>query len=156
MIFRSLLHRASHVSTFLTWASLILEEHAPLAQSIHSIAQAFLHLTLRTLVFTMNAEFRPDANFEPWGPFIGPNFVNQRITYTDVIISSIIWVVTLGFMGLAVWNIVSQMKSARSPLRSIYIWFTWIELMASFVMGITAFLHLMKLIRPSTLRTSQP
>ena len=103
------------------------------------------------LDLNMSAEFRPNANFEPTGPFVGKNFVNQEITYTDVIISAVIWVFTLGFMGLAIWTILKQMKSARSPLRSLYIWLAWIEIAASLVMGIVSFLHLLKVLRPCML-----
>ena len=97
----------------------------------------------------MSNEWRPDVYFEPWGPFIGKNFKNEDITRTDVIIVSVVWFLTLVNAGVAIWLGYKQSTSSRSPLRSVYVWMIWLELLASFTMGLECFLHVLKFIRPS-------
>ncbi|KAF2268683.1 hypothetical protein CC78DRAFT_612945 [Lojkania enalia] len=97
----------------------------------------------------MNNEYAPDKNFDPWGPFIGKNFENEKITYTDIIIASVAWGLSLLFLMLALYLAWIQTKTSRSPLRSVYVWLIWLELAASFLMGIESYLHILKIIRPS-------
>jgi hypothetical protein len=97
----------------------------------------------------MDEEFRPDAYFKPWGPLISPNYKSQNITRLDVVVASIVWVLTLINVGIALWLASIQARASRSPLRSIYVWMIWLELFVSFVMGLECFLHLLKLIKPS-------
>jgi hypothetical protein len=97
----------------------------------------------------MNTEFRKDAHFQPWGPFISPTYQNERITKTDIVVASLVWVLTLVNAGIAVWLACAQTKVSKSPLRSTYIWMVWLEMIASVVMGLESYLHLLKLIPPS-------
>lgn len=97
----------------------------------------------------------PDRNFEPWGPFVPSGFTNQVITYTDVTIASVVWGLTLVNVLVAIYVGYGQSTSSRSPLRSVYVWMIWLELVASFIMGLVCFLHLLKLIRPSTCSVRQ-
>ncbi|KAF1846464.1 uncharacterized protein K460DRAFT_339718 [Cucurbitaria berberidis CBS 394.84] len=94
-------------------------------------------------------EFRHDPSYKPWGPLISPNYVNEPITETHIIIASIVWALTLVNVGIAIYFILGQTKGSRSPLRSVYIWMIWLELGISFIMGLECFLYLLKYIRPS-------
>ncbi|KAF2631076.1 hypothetical protein BU25DRAFT_455408 [Macroventuria anomochaeta] len=97
----------------------------------------------------MSNEFRDDPSFLPWGPLISPNYKNEPITTADIIIASIVWGLTLINVLIAIWLAWGQSKVSRSPLRSVYIWMIWLELVISFAMGFECFLHLLKYIRPS-------
>ncbi|KAJ4300845.1 hypothetical protein N0V90_002933 [Kalmusia sp. IMI 367209] len=97
----------------------------------------------------MNREWRPGVNFEPWGPFVGKDFKNEKITHTDIIITSIVWALTLINVIIAIYFGYKQSKSSRSPLRSVYIWMIWLEMVASFIMGLECYLHVLKYVRPS-------
>ncbi|KAF2473591.1 uncharacterized protein BDR25DRAFT_256383 [Lindgomyces ingoldianus] len=97
----------------------------------------------------MNREFRPNANFEPWGPFVGRHFKNQEITYTDITISSVAWAASLVCIAVAIKLAAKQSKVSRSPLRSTYVWLIWLELLANFLMGLEGYLHITKVIKPS-------
>ncbi|KAI8942844.1 hypothetical protein NX059_000884 [Plenodomus lindquistii] len=97
----------------------------------------------------MNEEFRIVPSFTPWGPFISDTYELEPITKADIIIASVVWGLTLVNVVIAIWLGISQTKGSRSPLRSVYVWMIWLELIVSFCMGLECFLHLMKLIRPS-------
>jgi|TARA_R110002003_G_scaffold814_5_gene21556 hypothetical protein len=97
----------------------------------------------------MNDEFRPDVRFEPWGPLISPSYKQEPITRADIIVASVVWALTLVNAIIAIWLSLSQTKTSRNPLRSVYVWMIWLELLASFVMGLECFLHLLKIIPPS-------
>ncbi|KAF2844806.1 hypothetical protein T440DRAFT_547047 [Plenodomus tracheiphilus IPT5] len=97
----------------------------------------------------MNDEFKIDPNFRPWGPFISPNYELEAITKADVVIASTVWGLTCINVILAIYLGIHQTKGSRSPVRSVYVWMIWLELVVSFCMGLECFLHLMKLIRPS-------
>jgi hypothetical protein len=99
----------------------------------------------------MTREFRDVPGFKPWGPFIGENFVQEPITEQNIIVASVVWGLTLINIIIAIWLIYGQTKGSRSPLRSVYVWMIWIELIVSFVMGLECYLHLLKIIRPSKL-----
>lgn len=99
----------------------------------------------------MTREFRDVPGFKPWGPFIGENFVQEPITEQNIIVASVVWGLTLVNIIIAIWLIYGQTKGSRSPLRSVYVWMIWIELIVSFVMGLECYLHLLKIIRPSKL-----
>jgi hypothetical protein len=64
-------------------------------------------------------------------------------------VSSIVWGLTLCCVFLAIYLGVGQSKQSRSPLRSVYVWLIWLELLVSFLMGIECYLHLHKIIKPS-------
>ena len=98
----------------------------------------------------MNDEFRIVPSFQPEGPLISPNYENEAITTTDIIIASVVWGLTLVNVFIAIWFAWGQTKASRSPLRSVYVWMIWLELVVSFIMGLECFMHLLKLIRPST------
>jgi hypothetical protein len=97
----------------------------------------------------MSSEFRDVPSFQPWGPFISDSYENEPITKSDIIIASVVWALTLINVIVALWLIQKQTRGSRSPLRSVYIWMIWLELIVSFVMGLESFLHLLKYIRPS-------
>jgi len=97
----------------------------------------------------MSGEFRDVPSFQPWGPFISDSYENEPITKSDIIIASVVWALTLINVIIALWLIQKQTRGSRSPLRSVYIWMIWLELIVSFVMGLESFLHLLKYIRPS-------
>ncbi|KAI4678442.1 uncharacterized protein J4E84_008697 [Alternaria hordeiaustralica] len=97
----------------------------------------------------MSNEYHDDPSFQPWGPFISDSYKNEPITKADIIIASVVWGLTLLNVILALWLIVKQTKGSRSPLRSVYVWMIWLELIVSFTMGLESFLHLLKYIKPS-------
>ena len=49
---------------------------------------------------------------------------------------------TLGFGVLCVWNAIQQTMAVRSPLRSVYIYMVWGEIVANFIIAIIAWLFL--------------
>jgi MFS superfamily sulfate permease-like transporter len=49
---------------------------------------------------------------------------------------------TLGFGLLTVWEAVKQTREIKSPLRSIYIYMVWGEILANLLIGIIAWLFL--------------
>jgi hypothetical protein len=97
----------------------------------------------------MNNEYRPEVSVKPWGPFISPNYVNEKITRADIVVASIVWTLTLVNVIIGCWLAVAQTKHSRSPLRSVYVWMIWLELTASFIMGLECILYLFKHIPPS-------
>lgn len=103
----------------------------------------------------MDTEFRPDAHFEPWGPLVSPNYKNEPINKTDIVVASVVWALTLINVAIALWQVTKQTRTSRAPLRSVYIWMIWLELTFSFIMGLESFLHLLKIIPPSELTWSK-
>jgi hypothetical protein len=97
----------------------------------------------------MSNEYHDDPSFQPWGPFISDTYVNEPITRADIIIASVVWALTLVNVVVAIWLGQKQTRGSRSPLRSVYIWMVWLELIVSFVMGLESYLHLLKYIKPS-------
>ncbi|KAJ4322716.1 hypothetical protein N0V94_002234 [Neodidymelliopsis sp. IMI 364377] len=97
----------------------------------------------------MNDEFRDDPSFRPWGPLISPNYENEAITTADIIIAAVVFALTLVNVVVGVYLAYGQSKVSRSPLRSVYVWMIWLELIISLVMSIECFLHLLKYIKPS-------
>jgi hypothetical protein len=97
----------------------------------------------------MDREYKIDPDFKTWGPFIGKHYKNEPITKSDVIIAGVVWGLTLVFALLAVYLGIGQTRSSRSPLRSVYVWLIWLELLVSFLMGLECFLHLLKIVKPS-------
>lgn len=49
---------------------------------------------------------------------------------------------TLGFGVLTVWEAIKQTRAIRSPLRSVYIYMVWGEILANLSIGIIAWLFL--------------
>jgi hypothetical protein len=49
---------------------------------------------------------------------------------------------TLGFGLLTVWEAIKQTKALKSPLRSVYIYMVWGEILANLLIGIIAWLFL--------------
>ena len=74
---------------------------------------------------------------------------NQAITGADIVIASVVFGLTIVNVGIAIHLGYSQTKSSKSPLRSVYVWLIWLELLVSFLMGLECYLHLMKIIRAS-------
>lgn len=99
--------------------------------------------------FVMSGEFRDVPSFTPWGPFISPDYEIEPITTGDVITASVVWGLTLVNAIIAVWLGYGQTRGSKSPMRSVYVWMIWLELLVSFSMGLECFLHLLKVIRPS-------
>lgn len=97
----------------------------------------------------MDEEYKIDPSFTTWGPFIGKHYEKEPITKSDIIIAGTVWGLTLFFALLAVYLGIGQTRASRSPLKSVYVWLIWLELLVSFLMGMECFLHLIKFIRPS-------
>ncbi|KAF1362798.1 hypothetical protein EJ07DRAFT_105058 [Lizonia empirigonia] len=97
----------------------------------------------------MSNEFRNVPSFKPWGPLISPTYKNEPITTTDIIVASVVFGLTLVNAFLAMWLAWGQSKVSRSPLRSVYVWMIWLELIVSVTMAVECFLHLQKIVRPS-------
>jgi hypothetical protein len=97
----------------------------------------------------MDQEFRDVPSFKPWGPLISPNYKSENITKGDVIVASTVWGLTLVNVVIAIYLAYRQSVVSRSPLRSVYVWMIWLELVVSFVMGLECFMHIMKVIPPS-------
>jgi hypothetical protein len=49
---------------------------------------------------------------------------------------------TLGFGFLTVWEAIKQTREIKSPLRSVYLYMVWGEIMANLLIGIIAWLFL--------------
>ncbi|KAL6703502.1 hypothetical protein ACN47E_009600 [Coniothyrium glycines] len=96
-----------------------------------------------------SGEFRDNPSFTPWGPFISPDYQLEAITTADVATATVVWGLTLINAVIAVWLGTEQTKTSRSPVRSVYVWMIWLELLVSFAMGLECYLHLLKIIRPS-------
>lgn len=103
----------------------------------------------------MNDEYRVDPSFQPWGPLISPEYKLEPITTADIITASTVFGLTLINVIIGIWLAYGQLRASRSPLRSVYVWMIWLELVVSFVMGVECFLHLLKYIRPSKLMQVQ-
>jgi hypothetical protein len=99
----------------------------------------------------MNEEFRHDIVVEPWGPLISPKYEKEGITNTDIVVASVVFFLTLVNAVIAVWLACVQTKVSRSPLRSVYVWMIWLELIVCVIMGAECYLHLLKYIPPSEL-----
>lgn len=56
---------------------------------------------------------------------------------------------TLGFSILCTWNAVQQTKAVRRPLRSVYIWMVWGEIVANLLIGIIGWLFLDEILEPT-------
>lgn len=55
---------------------------------------------------------------------------------------------TLGFGVICVWNAIQQTRSVRSPLRSVYIYMVWGEIVANLIIAIIAWLFLDGTLKP--------
>jgi hypothetical protein len=97
----------------------------------------------------LNAEFRPNTDTKPWGPFIPDDYVVMPVTYRSVITAGVILGLTCIFALSAACIASKQTKAARRPWRSAYTWMIWLEIVASLVIGIECMLYLLKIIRPS-------
>lgn len=73
---------------------------------------------------------------------IPDRYVLQEVTRTDMNIASISWGFTLGFGFLTTWEAIRQTNRARDPLRSVYIWMIWMELVVCLVFSIICWIHL--------------
>lgn len=109
--------------------------------------------TSSILLFTMAVEIKSDLDFVAWGPFI-KGYHNEPITRGDIIVASTVWALTCLAALLAVYLAWGQTTASRSPLRSIYVWLIWIELLVCLLMGLECYLHLLKIIKPSKLKTT--
>ncbi|KAI5858367.1 hypothetical protein BZA05DRAFT_1148 [Tricharina praecox] len=66
--------------------------------------------------------------------------VDTEITHLDLAISSIAWGFTLGFGFLTTWEAIKQTTRARNPLKSVYIWLVWGEILVCFCIGIIVYM----------------
>jgi len=55
---------------------------------------------------------------------------------------------TLGFSVLCIWNAIQQTRAVRSPLRSVYIFMVWGEIVANLCIGIIGYLFLDEILKP--------
>lgn len=56
---------------------------------------------------------------------------------------------TIGFGVLTVWEAVKQTKDVRYPLRSLYVYMIWGEILANLAIGIIAWLLLDGVVAPT-------
>jgi hypothetical protein len=63
-------------------------------------------------------------------------------TVQDYQLSALAAGFSLGFGVLTIWEAIKQTRRNRSPLRSVYIYMIWGELVANFGIGIIAWLFL--------------
>jgi hypothetical protein len=56
---------------------------------------------------------------------------------------------TLGFGFLTVWEAVKQTRRNRNPLRSVYIYMLWGEILVNILIGIVGWLFLNGVLGPS-------
>jgi len=61
---------------------------------------------------------------------------------------------TLGFGVLCVWNAIQQTRAVRSPLRSVYIFMVWGEIVANLAIGIIGWLFLDGVLSPRQVNPS--
>jgi hypothetical protein len=57
---------------------------------------------------------------------------------------------TLGFGVLCVWNAIQQTRAVRSPLRSVYIFMVWGEIIVNLCIGIIGWLFLDGALSPTS------
>lgn len=97
----------------------------------------------------LGTEFNPDPTFTAWGPFIHDKYYIQPVTYRAIIVAGLVFGLANLLAILAAYIAFKQTRACRAPLRSVYIWMIWLELAASFVIGVECLLYLLKVIRPS-------
>ena len=97
----------------------------------------------------MGKEFKEDLGFTAWGPLIKQPYYIQPITRTDIILAGCAFGTAMCFAILAVYRGIHQTKASRRPVKCIYIWMMWIELVACVIIAIVCLLYLLKIIRPS-------
>ncbi|GME27147.1 hypothetical protein GTA08_BOTSDO10248 [Neofusicoccum parvum] len=83
------------------------------------------------------------------GPIISPNYVPEDITKGDFAAATAVWGLTLVWGGICTWQSWGQTKQARNPVRSVYIWLVWLELLVSLIMGAECWIFMLRLIHPS-------
>lgn len=80
---------------------------------------------------------------------LSPNYVPQPVTKADMSLASICWGFTLGFGFLTTWEAIQQTMRARDPLRSVYVFMIWGEILVCLAFGIICWWHLDGVIAPS-------
>jgi hypothetical protein len=68
---------------------------------------------------------------------------------TDFKVSSLAAGFSIGFGFLTTWEAIKQTKSSTSPLRSVYLYMVWGELLANIAIGILGWLFLDGTIGPT-------
>lgn len=63
-------------------------------------------------------------------------------TKGDIQLASVAAGFTLGFGFLTVWEAIKQTKANHNPLRSVYIYMLWGEILANLAIGIVGWLFL--------------
>jgi hypothetical protein len=76
-------------------------------------------------------------------------FQDQPIRGSDITIATVVFALTLVNVGIAIYLGYGQTQNSRSPLRSVYVWLIWLELLVSTLMGFECYLHLLKVISAS-------
>ncbi|RKF65985.1 hypothetical protein OnM2_000020 [Erysiphe neolycopersici] len=76
-----------------------------------------------------------------------------EVTRKDLAIASLAWGFTMGFGFLTTWNAMKQTalvhrRYGTSRLISPYIWMIWLEILISFILGITCWLHMVGVVPP--------
>ncbi|KAA8899398.1 hypothetical protein FN846DRAFT_174551 [Sphaerosporella brunnea] len=65
---------------------------------------------------------------------------DDKLSHSDLAVSSLAWGFTIGFGVLTTWEAIKQTTRARDPLRSTYIWLVWGEILMCMVIGLIVYL----------------
>lgn len=78
-----------------------------------------------------------------------PNYKPHPVTEMDREISLICWGFTLGFGFLTCWKAWKQTMrvNRKIRLRSLYIWFLWLDILGSFGFGLGAWFYMQEHVR---------
>ncbi|KAF2440021.1 hypothetical protein P171DRAFT_324955, partial [Karstenula rhodostoma CBS 690.94] len=88
--------------------------------------------------------------FQAFGPFLDPDtFEIMPTTYRAIIVAGIVFGLSMAFAISAAYLAVQQTRNSRRPLKSIYIWMIWIELVACIIIAIECLLYLLYIVPPS-------
>lgn len=97
----------------------------------------------------MGISWSPDDLPGPVGPFIPAHYVPENITKGDFTAATVVWALTVLWAGICSYQSYQQTKQARNAWKSVYIWLVWLEIVASFAMGLQCWIYMFRLIHPS-------
>jgi len=90
-----------------------------------------------------------DTKFTSWGPFINETYAIQPLTHSDFITAIVAFVIVILFASSAAYADYKQIKKARAPWTSGYLWMVWLEIASSLIIAIECLLFLVRAVRPS-------
>ncbi|OAG02223.1 uncharacterized protein CC84DRAFT_1053118, partial [Paraphaeosphaeria sporulosa] len=90
------------------------------------------------------------SRFTVYGPFVDQyTYQIHPITCGDLITAYVVFGLAMCFAILAVFIACQQTQRSRVPLKSLYVWMIWLEIVASLGLALLAFSYLIKVLRPS-------